>query len=192
MRSLALLTFETLNGVMQAPVMPDEDPTSGFEGGWAAPYMETVMPHVMQQAMPEAYDVLFGRKTYESFAAFWPNIGDDNPAAKLMNAARKYVVTNSLTDLTWNNAVALPGDAAESIARIKAEDGPLIQVHGSWELAQSLLQNDLVDEIRLWSFPVIAADGKRLFGPDVPPRTWQLKATESAPDDVVMRFYSRA
>lgn len=192
MRELAVITFQTLDGVMQAPSMPDEDPSGGFQsGGWAAPYWETVMEQVMREAMAEPYDILLGRKTYESFAAHWPSIGDDNPVAKIMNAARKDVVTSASAELAWNNAHRLSGDVSAEVARLKEQDGPLIQVHGSSELLQTLIANDLVDEYRLWTFPVIVGDGKRLFAAGAPPKEFELRKSAATSDGVVMGLYRR-
>ena len=168
MRELAILTFVTLDGVMQSPSMPDEDRSDGFEhGGWAAPYWDEVMAQVECNAMSAPYDMLFGRKTYEIFAGHWPNV-DEDPVAEMMNAARKYVVTSAPKHLNWNNSTAISGNIAREISRLKEDDGPLLQVHGSWELVQFLLIHDLIDEFRLWTFPVVTGCGKRLFGQDCP------------------------
>lgn len=191
MRDLAILTFVTLDGVMQAPGMPDEDRSNGFQsGGWAAPYWEEVMAQVQQEAMSEPYDMLFGRKTYELFASHWPSAGESQ-IADMMNAARKYVVTSTLTSLTWNNSSAIGGDVAGEIGRLKRRDGPLLQVHGSSELVQSLLAHDLIDEFRLWIFPVVTGSGKRLFMPDCPPRSLKLLKSALCSNGVQMTIYRR-
>ncbi|MEM9625362.1 MAG: dihydrofolate reductase family protein [Pseudomonadota bacterium] len=192
MRDLAILTFVTLDGVMQAPSMPDEDRSNGFQsGGWAAPYWEEVMTQVQQEAMSEPYDILFGRKTYELFASHWPN-AKESPIADMMNAARKYVVTTTLTSLTWNNSSAIAGDIAGEIGRLKRQGGPLLQVHGSSQLIQSLLAHDLIDEFRLWTFPVVTGSGKRLFAPDCQPRNLKLLKSAACPNGVQMNIYRRA
>ncbi|MEM7224059.1 MAG: dihydrofolate reductase family protein [Pseudomonadota bacterium] len=163
-RELAILTFVTLDGVMQAPAQPEEDLSGGFQhGGWAGPYWEEVMAQVKQEAMAAPYDLLLGRKTYETFARHFSQAGDQDGEAALLNRARKYVATNSLKVLEWNNSVRIAGDIAAGVAALKAQDGPLLQVHGSWQLIQTLLKEGLIDEFRLWTFPVVVGAGKRLF-----------------------------
>lgn len=158
-RDLAILTFVTLDGVMQAPAQPDEDLSGDFKhGGWAMPYWEEVMAQVGEHAMTEPYDLLLGRKTYELFAGHFTSAEGDE--AHLLNKARKYVATNTLGRLDWYNSVAVTGDIAAAVARLKSETGPLLQVHGSWQLIQTLLAHDLVDEFRLWTFPVTVGAGK--------------------------------
>jgi dihydrofolate reductase len=192
MRKIAILTFQTLDGVMQAPSTPDEDKSGGFEkGGWASPYWPEVMTQVHREAMNEPYDILFGRKTYELFAAHWPNESPDNPAAKVMNVARKYVATTTLTDLTWANSQALSNDVIAEIIKLKSQDGPLIQVHGSSHLIQTLLANNLIDEFRLWTFPVVVGAGKRLFGESVSYPALQLVKSEVTTSGVIMGLYKK-
>lgn len=191
MRKLAILTFQTLDGVMQAPMMPDEDRSGGFDqGGWAAPYFDEVMAQVGREAMAEPYDMLFGRKTYDMFAGHWPNVESD-PAADRMNAARKYVVSNGSPDLSWNNSHHVRGDVPAELAALKQQDGPLLQVHGSADLIQTLLAHDLVDVFRLWSFPVIVGSGKRLFETNAAPLPLKLTKSESLANGVVMMHYER-
>ncbi len=193
MRELAILTFVTLDGVMQAPRMPDEDPSGGFEhGGWAADCWDDVMEQVRSEAMTTPYDFLFGRKTYDMFAAHWPQVGDDNPEAKRMNDATKFVATSSPSTLGWTNTRPITGDIAAEVARLKQQDGPLLQVHGSWQLIQTLLAHSLVDEFRLWTFPVIVGSGKRLFGRDSEPTTIELKKTAGCSSGAVMNIYRRS
>ena len=161
MRNLAILTFLTLDGVMQAPGSPEEDTSGGFmHGGWAVNYWDEVMVQVMEEAMAAPYDLLLGRKTYESFAAYWPNAGD-NPVANKLNNATKYVVTSTLSKLEWKNSIRITGDIAAEVSRLKDQDGPLLQVHGSCQLIQTLLAHELIDEFRLWIFPIVVGPGKR-------------------------------
>ena len=191
MREIAILTFVTLDGVMQAPSMPEEDRSGGFEkGGWAAPYWEDVMEQVQREAMAVPYDMLFGRKTYELFAGHWPE-AEESPTADMMNAARKYVVTSTLTDLTWQNSVAISGDIEGVVSRLKNEDGPLLQIHGSWELIQALLSFDLIDEFRLWTFPVAVGSGKRLFAQNGRPAQLALVKSQACKNGAVMSIYRR-
>lgn len=193
MRELAILTFVTLDGVMQAPGSPDEDRSGGFDrGGWAGSYWQEVMGQVRREAMAVPYDVLFGRKTYELFAAHWPTVTDDNPVGKMMNEATKYVATNTLIEPGWKNANIISGDIVAQIVSLKQRDGPLLQVHGSWQLIQALLAHDLVDEYRLWTFPVIVGAGKRLFAEGTVPSSLTLVKTEPCSNGAVMSIYRRA
>lgn len=189
MRELAILTFQTLDGVMQAPRMPEEDVSGGFSGGgWAAPCWDDVMDQVGKVAMADPYDVLLGRRTYELFAANFPSAGDEHP----LNKATKYVATSSSSELEWQNSVRLTGDIAAAISRLKEQDGPLLQVHGSWELIQLLLSHDLIDEYRIWTFPVITGAGKRLFGKGSVPNSLKLIRTEACQSGAVMTIYRSA
>lgn len=193
MRELSIITFVTLDGVMQGPSSPEEDPTGGFtQGGWAADYWPEVMEQVMREAMAEPYSVLFGRKTYEIFAAHWPAAEESDPVARILNQATKYVATNSLVDLEWENSIAIRGDILSEVTRLKAEEGPVIQIHGSGALIQTLLAADLIDEIRLWTFPVILGSGRRLFGCGASPRSFQLKKTEACSNGTIMTIYRRS
>lgn len=193
MRDLAILTFVTLDGVMQAPSMPEEDTSGGFEhGGWAAPYWGEVMSQVQKEAMAEPYDMLFGRKTYELFASHWPQVEQNDPTARMMNNATKYVATNTLNTVEWENTVLIKGDIPAEIARLKQQDGPLLQVHGSAELIQTLLANRLVDEFRLWTFPVAVGSGKKLFSDGAPPTHLNLMKSEACANGAVMNIYRPA
>ncbi len=188
MRDLAILTFVTLDGVMQAPSMADEDRSGGFrQGGWAAPYWGNVMEQVQNEAMSEPYDMVLGRRTYDIFAGHWP----DAPPSVLsdrINAARKYVVTSDSDSLTWNNSVAVTGDVVRVLRRLKQQDGPLLQVHGSAHLIQTLLKHDLIDEFRLWVFPEVVGGGKRLFENRCPARSLALTKSAECAGGVLMRI----
>ncbi|MCO7226972.1 dihydrofolate reductase family protein [Pleionea sp. CnH1-48] len=190
MRKLALLIFQSVDGVMQAPSQPDEDVSGGFElGGWANPCWGDVMEQVTQEAMAESYDLLLGGYTYDLFAPHFSQAGDDNPVAAKLNQAKKYVATSRAEPLDWNNSTQLTGDLAQQIAELKQADGPLIQVHGSWQLVQLLLQAKLVDELRVWTFPVALGSGKRLFEQLNAPVELQLSKTAQTPSGAVMTFY---
>lgn len=192
MRELAILTFLTLDGVMQGPSSAEEDPSGGFtRGGWAASYWEDVMAQVFAEAMSEPYDIVFGRKTYEMFASHWPEESQNNPVSDRLNNARKYVATSTLTEFTWQNSEPVTGDAMAKIADLKKQAGPLLQVHGSGLLIQSLLAHGLIDEFRLWTFPVVTGSGRRLFGPDTAPVTLKLKKSERCHNGAVMNIYRR-
>jgi len=191
MRDLAILTFLTLDGVMQAPVQPEEDPSGGFKhGGWSVNYWDEVMEQVMEEAMAAPYDLLLGRKTYEIFAAHWPHAGND-PHANKLNNATKFVATSTLSKLEWTNSMRITGDIAAEVSRLKDQDGPLLQVHGSWQLIQTLLSHELVDEFRLWTFPLVVGPGKRLFGQGTVPTGLTLVKTKTTSNGVMMTIYRR-
>jgi dihydrofolate reductase len=191
MRTLAVLTFVTLDGVMQAPGGPEEDPTGGFTfGGWSIRHFDDAVGEVMDRSMSVPFDLLLGRKTYEIFAAHWPYSTD--PGADRLNAARKYVASRTLESADWNNSTVLNGDVVAQVRTLKEADGPEIQVHGSWNLIQTLLANDLVDELRLKIFPVVVGKGKRLFGEGTVPRTFTVRDATTSGTGVVMATYERA
>lgn len=186
MKKLAILTFITLDGIMQAPKMPEEDMSGGFTGGgWADPYWDDVMELVAKEAMDKPYDALFGRKTYDVFSA---NATVDHP----MHDLKKIVATSKPDTLSWNNSIAITGDIAAEVRKLKQLDGPLLQVHGSCELIQTLLANDLVDELRLWIFPIVLGTGKRLFGSGSTPTKFKLTKTNSTSNGVMMGLYRRS
>jgi dihydrofolate reductase len=177
MRKVIVSEFVSLDGVMQAPGGPDEDPTGGFElGGWTFNYWDEMMNQAMGEGMKSPFDLLLGRKTYDIFAAHWPNAGD-NPVAKLFNAATKYVATSKPGPLAWQNSRALAGDAAEAVAGLRRSDGPDLMVNGSSVFLQTLIANGLVDQYRLWVFPLVLGNGKKLFGSGAVP-AW-LKLVDS-------------
>ncbi len=191
MRELAVLTFLTCDGVMQAPAHADEDRSNDFDrGGWATNYWSEVMEQVNDIAMAVPYDLLLGRKTYESFAPHWSGIKDD-PHADILNSAKKYVVTSTRSALEWNNSIPITGDVVAAISRLKKEDGPLLQVHGSWQLIQTLLEHRLIDEFRLWTFPVVVGHGKRLFGDGGGLTNLSLSKTAATSNGVTMSVYRR-
>ncbi len=192
MRNLALLTFLTLDGVMQSPSGPEEDPSGGFvHGGWAQECWDEVMEQVAEEAMAEPYDLLLGRATYDSFAASFRDAGESNPVARKLNAATKYVVTSDSSTLEWSNSQGISGDIAAQVARLKRQDGPLLQVHGSWQLTQTLVSNDLVDEFRLWTFPVLVGSGKRLFSHLTTMTGLNLLKSKTTSNGATMSIYSR-
>ena len=192
MRELAILSFVTLDGVMQSPTSPEEDPSGGFKhGGWGAPYWDEVMPQVYAEAMSEPYDLLFGRETYDVFASHWPSQGASNPVAERLNGGHKYVATRSEHPLAWGPATRI-SDVRREVSELKAGEGRLIQVHGSAGLIQSLLEFDLIDEFRLWTFPVVVGSGKRLFEDGSAVEGLRLVRTASTGNGVVMSVYRRA
>lgn len=191
MRTVMVTTFVTLDGVMQAPGGPEEDPSGGFEhGGWSVGYWDDEIAGWMADTMTPPFDLLLGRRTYEIFAAYWPSSTEDG--AQLLNDATKYVASRTLDRLDWQNSVLLEGDAAKAVAELKAGDGPVIQVHGSGNLIQTLLAHDLVDEFRVLVFPVVLGSGKRLFADGAVPAGLDLTASKMSPSGVVMLRYERA
>jgi dihydrofolate reductase len=191
MRKLVVSTFLTLDGVMQAPGGPEEDPTGGFtHGGWSVNYWDDAMGQQMGKSMGRPFDLLLGRKTYEIFAAHWPHT--DEPGAEQLNNATKYVASKTLDKVEWSNSTLLEGDVAEEVARLKSEDGPEIQVHGSGDLIQTLLKHDLVDEFRLLIFPLVLGSGKRLFEDGAIPAGLKLVDSSTSATGVFMATYERA
>jgi dihydrofolate reductase len=189
MRKLAVNTFMSLDGVMQAPGGPDEDPTGGFaHGGWAATHFDEEMLGKVAEAEP--YELLLGRGTYEIFAAHWPY--DEGPIADRLNSTRKHVASTTLERVDWNNSTLIPGDVADYVATLKGQDGPEIQVHGSPGLVQTLLEHDLVDEFRLWIFPLVLGTGKRLFGDGTIPAGLTLVDSTASKTGVTINTYRRA
>jgi dihydrofolate reductase len=189
MRTLAVNTFMSLDGVVQAPGGPDEDPTGGFTlGGWAVNYFDEEM--MGQIAASEPYELLLGRGTYEIFAAHWPY--DEGPIADQLNGTRKYVASTTLERVEWNNSTLITGDVAEYVAALKRQDGPELQVHGSPGLIQTLLEHDLVDEFRLWIFPVVIGTGKRFFGDGAIPAALRLVDSKASKTGVTISTYQRA
>src|SRR6478672_10322652 len=155
MRPLIVSTFLTLDGVLQAPGGPGEDEAGGFAlGGWSVNYWDETMNQVMAESMSGPFDLLLGRKTYDIFAAYWPQVPDDE-GGKALNAATKYVASRSRPTFEWSQSVLLAGDAADAVAALKREEGPELQVHGSGNLIQTLIRHNLVDEYRLWVFPLL-------------------------------------
>jgi dihydrofolate reductase len=190
MRTLSANTFLTLDGVMQAPGGPQEDPTGGFShGGWSAGYWDDAMMARMGEIMGNPFDLLLGRKTYEIFAAHWPYA--ESPDFSL-NKAKKYVASRTLASVEWQNSELLRGDVIEAVKTLKAQDGPEIQIHGSADLLQTLIKNDVIDEFRIWLFPLVIGRGKRLFGDGTVPAGLRLAHSETFGTGVVVATYARA
>lgn len=189
MRKVVAATFVSLDGVMQAPGGPEEDIAGGFEhGGWTFPYFDDIVGEVMGEAFTNSFDLLLGRKTYDIFASHWPALVGD-PMADVFNACTKYVATRSDTDFTWQNTVALRGDVAAEVERLKAGEGRQLMIQGSSELIQTLLAQDLIDDFTLLIFPVLLGKGKRLFGDGVTPGAMKLVSSKSSGTGVVIARY---
>ena len=194
MRKLIILSFITLDGVMQAPGGPEEDTSGGFRyGGWSFPFFDDSMGEEINRQMNHNFDLLLGRKTYEIFAAYWPfaDTGND-PVGAGLNKAKKYVVSGSLGKADWNNSFIIKNNVPEEIRKLKEEDGPEIQVHGSGNLIQSLLQNDLVNELWLKIFPVVLGSGKRLFADGAVAQGFELIYSHVTPSGVIVANYNRS
>lgn len=176
---------------MQAPGGPEEDPTGGFtSGGWTVPYFDDFLGQAMAEQMSRPFDLLLGRKTYEIFAAYWPHQQD--PGAAGLNNAKKYVASKTPLKLDWSNSRLLSGDIVQEITKLKKQDGPELQVHGSGNLIQTLLKHDLVDELWLKIFPITLGMGKRLFAEGTTPAAFTLREAQMSPRGVIVASYDRA
>ncbi len=192
MRKIIVLSFVSLDGVMQAPGGPEEDTSGGFKyGGWTFPYFDDFSGNIMNEQMRMPFDLLLGEKTYDIFAGYWPHQSGDIPAG-VFNKATKYVVSDSSPELTWENSVLIEGDVAAKLKELKQQDGPMLQVHGSGNMIQTLLQNDLVDELWLKIFPVTLGNGKRLFAEGTMPAAFELMESKTTPSGVIFANYKRA
>ena len=194
MRKVITGAFVSIDGVMQAPGGPQEDPTGGFAfGGWVVPYADEVFGQAVNELFSQPFDLLLGRKTYEIFAAHWPyaESGPDDFIAQRFNKVTKYVATRSKVDLTWKGSVALH-DAAADVARLKRENGPALVTQGSSDLIQTLLGNDLIDEIRTFTFPIVLGKGKKLFGAGAKPAAFKLTNSKVSPNGIMIGSYERA
>jgi dihydrofolate reductase len=190
MRKIIVLSFITLDGVIQAPGGPEEDTSGGFTyGGWTVPYFDEFLGKLMAEQMSRPFDLLLGRKTYEIFAAYWPN---HNEEGESLNKATKYVASRSTLQLEWSNSILLKDDVVEEIRKLKEQKGPDLQVHGSGNFIQTLLKHSLVDEFWLKIFPLTLGTGKRLFAEGSIPATFALNNLESSPNGVIVASYKRA
>jgi len=191
MRRIIVATFTSLDGVMQAPGGPQEDPTGGFAlGGWTVPYFDEALGASMTELFGRPFDLLLGRKTYEIFAAHWPHVTDpDDPIAAPFNKATKYVASRSRPTLDWHNSRLLGPDTVAALKALKGEDGPDLIVQGSSTLLQTLWQADLVDEFSVLIFPLVLGKGKRLFEQGAPPAGLKLVKSQAYPTGVIVARY---
>ena len=194
MRKLVVLSFISLDGVMQAPGGPDEDPSGGFSrGGWTVPYSDDYLGKVATKQLDRPFALLLGRRTYEIFAAYWPYAdARKNPFAGPFNSAKKNVASRTLTKLGWSNSELIKGDVAKEVKKLKEQAGPEIHVYGSGNLIQTLLKHDLVDEFRLKIFPITLGKGKRLFAEGALPAGFDLIESGISPKGVIVANYARA
>lgn len=189
MREISVLAFVSIDGVAQGPTQPGEDTSGGFaHSGWMANYFEDVMGLVNAELMETPISFLFGRKTYEMFTPHWSN-APQSPHADMLNNAQKYVVSSSLREAGWANSQLIKGDIVAELKRIKAQDGPRLQVHGSIELIQTLIAHDLVDEFRIITFPVVVGSGRRLFNDISKPTDMQLIRSKVSEMGVSINIY---
>ena len=192
MRKVVASAFVSLDGVMQAPGGPEEDPTGGFaHGGWVAGLWHDELGEVLDRVFSRSYDLLLGRKTYEIFAAHWPHIGDDDPIARQFNTCRKFVATSSTERLSWANSTALH-DAAAEVRKLKETEGPDLLVQGSSVLVQTLLAHELLDEVTLLVFPLTLGNGKKFFGSGTRPGSLSVASSTVTPAGVLAATYRPA
>lgn len=193
MRKIITTTFVTLDGVMQAPGGPEEDNSNGFkQGGWMANYGDDIVGNTINGFMALPFELLLGRRTYDIFASYWPNADKDHTVAKPFNATKKYVVSHKPVELSWNNSILVTGDVAAELRKLKEMDGPDLWVHGSGNLIQTLLKNDLVDRMYVWTFPVTTGPGKRLFDDGAQPRGFSLTDFKVTKTGAIIATYEPA
>jgi dihydrofolate reductase len=193
MRKINILMFMSLDGVVQAPGGPEEDTSGGFKyGGWTVPYADESSGALMNQQMKEPFDLLLGKKTYDIFASYWPKQSADNEIALRLNKAHKYVATHNPFEPLWKETTVLTGDVVGQIKKIKSEDGPDLQVYGSANFCQTLLQNDLVDNLWLKIYPVTLGSGKKLFAEGTIPAAFTLTQSNITKSGVIFADYARA
>jgi len=192
MRRLITSTFVSLDGVMQAPGGPEEDRSGGFSlGGWTVPYFDESVGAFMEELMGHPFDLVLGRRTYDIFAAYWPNASEEE-GAKPLNDAVKHVASRGRPELTWERSELIAGDVVEGVRALKEQDGPELQVHGSGNLLQTLWAAGLVDEVRLLTFPVVLGSGTRLFEGGAAPTAFELVSSRTSPTGAVLSVYRAA
>ena len=190
MRKIIVLTFITLDGVMQGPGGPTEDTSGNFTyGGWTVPYFDEFLGNIMTGQMSHPFDLLLGRKTFEIFASYWPHHPEEGPE---INTATKYVASNTLRTHAWSKSVFLKGNVVDEIKKLKQQEGPDLQVYGSGNLIQTLLKHDLIDEFWLRIFPITLGPGKRLFAEGTMPVAFSLHEAKTSPRGVIVASYKRA
>lgn len=192
MRKIIITTYITLDGVIQAPGGPEEDRSNGFKwGGWLAPIWDEQMNQTIDTIMSRPFDLLLGRRTYEIFAVYWPYI-QNNPIADKFNGIHKYVVSSRQIETTWKDSTLITGDVVSDLRQLKKQDGPDLLIYGSSKLIQTLLANDLVDELNVWTFPITIGKGKRLFAEGTKPGNWKLIDSKTSATGVFIATYEPA
>jgi dihydrofolate reductase len=190
MRKIIALTHLTLDGVMQSPGGPEEDPRDGFKhGGWSMAFGDEVVGDALDRIMSQEFDLLLGRRTYDIFAGYWPHAAKDNPIARAFNRAKKYVATARADRLPWEQTQRLEGDAVGAVRRLKESGDGEWHVWGSGNLLQTLIAADLIDEFRLWIYPVVLGEGRRLFENGVPSRGLTLVESRRGSKGVLFNTY---
>lgn len=190
MRKIIVLEHVTLDGIIQAPGGPDEDTSGGFaHGGWIAPYSDAMLGSVLRKQMNLPFDLLLGRRTYEIWAPYWPHHAEAWPG---VNAATKYVASNTMTNGEWQPSVFIGGDTAGKVAKIKQQQGPDLHVWGSGNFVQTLLKHDLVDAFWLMIYPITLGGGKRLFADGTNPNAFKVTESLVTPKGVIVANYERA
>ncbi|MDE1966995.1 MAG: dihydrofolate reductase [Patescibacteria group bacterium] len=190
MRKIITTTFVSMDGVMQAPGGPEEDKAGGFKyGGWTYTHWDKLMGDIMTGFMGMPFELLLGRKTYDIFAAYWPNAKTDNEVAIPFNKTKKYVVSHKDVKLSWQNSELVTGDVVAKLRGLKKMNGPDLWVHGSGNLIQTLLENGLIDRMHLWVFPMTVPGGKRLFAEGTQPKTWKLVDSKTSTTGVIISTY---
>ncbi|PSL25854.1 dihydrofolate reductase family protein [Chitinophaga ginsengisoli] len=190
MRKIIVCTFMTMDGVLQAPGGPEEDTSGGFKwGGWMASYTDDLTDKKLGQIMSGPFDLLLGRRTYEIFAAYWPYQNSDHPIASLFNRIRKYVVASTPVNLSWENSAQITGDTVSELKKLKTQDGPDLLVHGSSVLIQTLLANNLIDELHIWTFPITLGEGRKLFQHGTQAAQWKVTDTVIATTGAIIVSY---
>jgi dihydrofolate reductase len=190
MRKIIVLEFITLDGIMQAPGGPEEDTSGNFKfGGWTAPYFDDFSAKEMARQMKKPFSLLLGRKTFEIFASYWPQHADAWPG---VNDAAKYVVSKTLKNTKWANSVFINKNVVKELKKLKEQNGPDLKVWGSGNLVQTLLKNDLVDELKLKIFPITLGHGKRLFQDGTIPQAFKLTDSKTSPSGVIFAAFKRS
>jgi dihydrofolate reductase len=193
MATLVVGTFLTLDGVMPGPGGPDEDRSGGFgHGGWSVGYWDDAMGQMITEWTARADALLLGRRIYEIFVAHWPQVPEEDPVGAVLNGVPKYVASTTLMTAEWSNSTLLEGKVPTAVAALKEERSGEIQVHGSHGLLQTLIEHDLIDEYRLWTFPVLLGSGKRLFDAGTVPAGLELIDSTTSSTSVVIDRYRRA
>ena len=195
MRKIITTTFVTMDGVMQAPGGPKEDTSGGFKyGGWqlGGDYQDEVTGKIIEEFMTIPFEMLLGRRTYEIFAGYWPNHPEIELIAKPFNGMKKYVVSHAPMELSWNNSVLITGDVVAEIKKLKTLDGPDLWVWGSGNLIQTLLKNNLIDRMHIWTHPVTIGTGKKLFAEGTQPKLFKLVDSKISTTGVIIATYEPA
>jgi dihydrofolate reductase len=192
MRKIITTTFVTLDGVMQGQGGPEEDTEGGFtRGGWSDGYGDAMTGQIIDSFMKIPFELLLGRKTYDIWAAYWPYTTEATHISKPFNATKKYIVSHASTEPTWHNSIRVTGDVAAEIKKLKAIDAPDLWVWGSGNLIQTLLKHDLIDQMYIWTYPVMVGGGKRLFNDSTSPLTFQLASSQVSSKGVIITHYER-